>query len=770
MSWQNILKAPRKKQLSDDMRKVARALLSLSDDKLEEGVLDFIEKSDMSISKIKESVSRLGDRLREGYDRNYRNIPRGDYFDEEPFNIKNVYKNRNKLSPFINKINEIKLILKSIGKDGEIREDKKIIKKLYEDEEYDKMVQYLNGEISFSDKAFQNQKELVETKKKVNEGGIEKRLKNFYSLLKNNKSARQKLLNTEAFSKPEVVGYKIKKGTSIILPIAGDEVDSIVGASGLKLKVNPIVKSEDDKMEIGGKDVSSVLQNAKMKSDIVFAFTGFPQYVTREQLLPLGGGVALDSTFELPSFVDESKDVTLDLDMIENFKTGKKININRTPIAKALKLQPYVEFKKTYKKNIITDDRETISRQKEIDNVDDKTAIGYFNVVMKIGAGKKKRGQPTERRSTVENRRFLQGTDSWFQKQIDNYEQNFRVFDIFFDNKNSKDLETVLDSMLTESRTPIKTNRVLEQLKHLASYQDKSKFKEYFDLEEDLIDFIIGEYKRIQERDSVSNTEWAKIIIPERTGRVDEIRVDLQTRLLSALPEIEKRFTRTITLNKKERDTILYVLADNLGSDMSDLDVDEDYIEDIEDVILGEIGDIEVDENGEEIIPPFYPTTKSFLENMELNDGVYFKDRVPFKMFDLINKLKAVFGEEEEANVPDTIEVTEYTFTKLFEKFAQFTKGLDSKLNGNRDLNTLYRKIDKNNNEKIDLDENQEAPIRDFKKKVLLRYGEMRESLLNEIKESIKITLKENLLRNPKGKSGKDIEPISWLKDKGIRG
>jgi len=742
----------------------------LSDDKLEEGVLDFIEKSDMSISKIRESVSRLGDRLREGYDRNYKNITRGDYFDEEPFNIKNVYENRNKLSPFINKINEIKLILKSIGKDGKIIEDNKIIKKLYEDEEYDKMVQYLNGEISFDRFKFKNQKELVQTKKQVNEGGIEKRLKNFSSLLKDNKSARQKLLNTEAFSKPEVVGYKIKKGTSIILPIAGDEVDSIVEASGLKLKVNPIVKSENGKMEIEGKDVSSVLQNAKITSDIVFVFTGFPEYVTREQLLPLGGGVALDSTFKLPSFVDESKDVTLDLDMIENFKTGKKISINRTPIAKALKLQPYVEFKKTYKKNIITDDRKTISRQKEItDDVDDKTAIEYFNVVMKIGAGKKKRGQPTERRSTVENRRFLQGTSSWFQKQIDNYEQNFRVFDIFFDNKNSKDLENVLDSMLTESRTPIKTNRVLEQLKHLASYQDKSKFKEYFDLEEDLIEFIIGEYKRIQEGDSVSNTEWAKIIIPEKSRSVNERRVDLQTRLLSALPEIEKRFTRTITLNKKERDTILYVLGDSLGSNTSDLDVDDDYIEDIEDVIIEEIGDIEV-ENGEEVIPPFYPTTKTFLENMELNNEVYFKDRVPFKMFNLINKLKVVFGEEEEANVPDTIEVTEYTFTKLFEKFAQFTKTLDSKLNGNRDLNTLYRKIDRNNNEKIDLDENQEAPIRDFKKQVLFRYGEMRESLLNEIKESIKITLKENLLRNPKGKSGKDIEPISWLKDKGIKG
>lgn len=740
MSWQNILKAPRKKQLTDDMRKVSRALLSLSDDKLEEGVLDFIEKSDMSISKIRESVSRLGDRIREGYDRNYKNITRGDYFDEEPFNIKNVYENRNKLSPFINRIDEIKLILKSIGKDGEIREDSKIIKKLYEDEEYDKMVQYLNGEISFDRLKFQNQKELVETKKQVNEGGIEKRLKNFSSLLKNNKSARQKLLNTEAFSKPEVVGYKIQKGTNIVLPVAGDEVDSIVEASGLKLKVNPIVKSEDGKMEIGGKDVSFVLQNAKITSDIVFAFTGFPEYVTREQILPLGGGVVLDLS---------SKD-------------GAKGAIRLTEIAKKLGLQPYIKFKKTYQKNIITDDRETISRQKEMtDNVDDKTAIEYFKEVMKISSPK-----------SAENIRFLQGTSSWFQKQIDNYEQNFRVFDIFFDNKNSKDLETVLDSMLTESRTPIKTNRVLEQLKHLASYQDKSKFKEYFDLEEDLIDFIIGEYKRIKEGDSVSNIEWAKIIIPERTGRLNERRVDLQTKLLSALPEIEKRFTRTITLNKKERDTILYVLADVLESDTSDLDVDEDYIEDIEDVIIEEIGDIEEDENGEEIIPPFYPTTKSFLENMELNDNVYFKDRVPFKMFNLLNKLKSVFGEEEEANVPDTIEVTEYTFTKLFEKFAQFTKGLDSKLNGNRDLNTLYKKIDKNNNEKIDVDENQEAPIRDFKKQVLLRYNEMRESLLNEIKESIKITLKENLLRSKttRGKGKAQFEPISWLKDKGIRG
>ena len=732
MSWQNILKAPRKKQLTDDMREVARALLSLSDDKLEEGVVNFVKKTNMKRSKILETLSRISGHLR--------SAPTETYFDEEPFNVKHAYKDRRKLSTFIDKINEITMIINMIGKDGEIREDNKIIKKLYEDEEYDKMVQYLNGEISFDKNKFRDNKELVETKKEVNEYGIGSRMQNFSSLLKNNKSARQKLLNTEAFSKPEVVGYNIEKDTGIILPVAGDEVDSIVEASGLKLKVNPIVKSENGKMEFEGKDMSFILNNLKMKTDIVFIFKGFPEYVTREQLLPFGGGVVIDLSS----------------------KVGAEGTIKLTEIAKKLGLQPYIKFKKTYQKNIITDDRETISRQKEMtDNADDKTAIEYFKEVMKISSPK-----------SAENIRFLQGTGSWFQKQIDNYEQNFRVFDIFFDNKNSKDLEAVFDSMLTESRTPIKTNRVLEQLKHLASYQDESKFKEYFDLEEDLIDFIIGEYKRIQEGDSVSNTEWAKIIIPERTGRLNERRVDLQTRLLSALPEIEKRFTRTITLNKKERDTILYVLADVLESDTSDLDVDEDYIQDIEDVIIEEIGDIEQDENGEEIIPPLYPTTKSFLENMELNDNVYFKDRVPFKMFNLVNELRAVFGEEEEANVPDTVEVTEYTFTKLFEKFAQFTKGLDSKLNGNRDLNTLYRKIDRNNNEKIDLDENQEAPIRDFKKQVLLRYGEMRESLLNEIKESIKITLKENLLRSKstRGKGKAKFEPISWLKDKGIRG
>ena len=61
MSWQLLLKAPRKKQLSDDMRKVARALLSLSDDKLEEGVVDFVKKTNMKRSKILETLSRISE-------------------------------------------------------------------------------------------------------------------------------------------------------------------------------------------------------------------------------------------------------------------------------------------------------------------------------------------------------------------------------------------------------------------------------------------------------------------------------------------------------------------------------------------------------------------------------------------------------------------------------------------------------------------------------------------------------------------------------------
>ena len=76
MSWQNILKAPRKKQLTDDMREVARALLSLSDDKLEEGVVDFVKETNMKRSKILETLSRISGHLR--------SAPTETYFDEEP--------------------------------------------------------------------------------------------------------------------------------------------------------------------------------------------------------------------------------------------------------------------------------------------------------------------------------------------------------------------------------------------------------------------------------------------------------------------------------------------------------------------------------------------------------------------------------------------------------------------------------------------------------------------------------------------------------------
>ena len=222
------------------------------------------------------------------------------------------------------------------------------------------MVQYLNGEISFDDKAFQHQKELVETKKKVNERGIGERMQNFSSLLKDNKSARQKLLNAEAFSKPEVVGYKIEKGTIIVLPVDSEEIDEIIADSGLKLKpVIPVVQN-DGKMMMGGKDITSALSSkivreggvgrvgsekskAKAKErarkdedpnsrkyfeeeisfgKVAFGFTGFPEYVTRQQILPFAGGVVLDKGYSL-----SNEDKILDLDMIENVKTGRKISI-----------------------------------------------------------------------------------------------------------------------------------------------------------------------------------------------------------------------------------------------------------------------------------------------------------------------------------------------------------------------------------------------------------------------------------------------------------
>lgn len=785
MSWQDILKAPRKKQLSDDMRNVARALLTLSDDKLEEGVVDFVNKKTMSVPKILEAVTRLGDRLREGYDRNYRNIPRGDYFNEEPFNIKNVYENKNKLSPFINKINEIKLILKSIGKDGEIRENNKIIKKLYEDEEYDKMVQYLNGEISFSDKAFQNQKELVETKKEVNERGIGGRLQNFSSLLKNNKSARQKLLNAEAFSKPEVVGYKIEKGTIIVLPILYPEMEDIKSKSGLKLKTLTVVKNDDGKMMMDGKDITSTLSSklvrqggvgrvgsekskAKAKErarkdedpnsrkyleeevsfgDVAYGFTGFPEYVTREQILPFAGGVVLDKGYSL-----SNEDKILDLDMIENVKTGRKISINRTPIAKVLQLQPYVDFKrKPQKSQIIAGDRKTIAKPKTVSRVQkisEEILIGYFYEVMRSDAKSKKK---------LEQLRFLKGTDKWFRLQVGNYDSIFRIFEIFFDNKNSKELESVLDSILKKETTSVKTNIVLENLKTLASLNDKDRIKSYVDMDDDIIDFLINEYERIKSKGSVSNIEWYKIIKP--SNRDNEDTQDIKSRLLDLLPEIEKSLSGAVTISEDLRNAILYYIAlENDEKLPLPNTIDKIYF-------------AEVEETLEDFLPKeMHRSIKSLLEGMVLSGDVYSPRKgIASKPKQLLTKIKQELDEEEAGTTPD-IEVNEYVFTTLFDKFAKFCKGLDSNLNGNKVLNDLYKKIDKNKNEKIDADENAEAPLRDFRRQVLLRYNDMRKTLLKEIQESIIQTLEENTLRTSttSGKKGVRFEPLTWLKEKEV--
>jgi hypothetical protein len=793
MSWQNILKAPRKKQLSDDMRKVARALLSLSDDKLEEGVVDFVNKKNMSIPKILEAVTRLDRRLREGYDRDYRNIPRGDYFNEEPFNIKNVYENKSKLSPFMNKLSKIETIIKSIDKEGNIIENSKIIKKLYEDEEYDKMVQYLNGEISFDRLKFQHQKELVETKKEVNESGIEKRLKNFSSLLKNNKSARQKLLNAEAFSKPEVVGYKIEKGTIIVLPVDSEEIDSIIDNSGLKLKpVIPVVKNKDGKMMMEGKDITATLsskivreggvgrvgskkskgkakERARKDEDpksrkyleeeisfgkIAFGFTGFPEYVTREQILPFAGGVVLDSNFKLPSFEDESKETTLDLDMIENFKTGKKISVNRTPIAKVLQLQPYIEFRrKPQKSQIIAGDRKTISKPKTISRdrkINEEILIEYFYEVMRSGAKSAKK---------QEQLKFLKGTGKWFRYQIGNFDSYIRVFDIFFDNKNSKELESVLDSILKTETTSVKTNVVLEKLKTLASLNDRDRIRSYVDMDDDIIDFLTNEYKRIKSKGSVSNIEWYKIIKP--SNRDDEDTQDIKTRLLDLLPEIEESLSGTLTISEDLRNAILYyieLLENDKKIPLPDT-IDRIYF-------------VEVDEVLEDFLPKeTHKNIKTILESMVLSGDVYSPRKgIASKPKQLLTKIKQELDEEEEAGTTPDIEVNEYVFTTLFEKFAKFCKGLDSNLNGNKNLNDLYNKIDKNKNEKIDADENAEAPLRDFRRQVLLRYNDMRKALLKEIQESVIQTLEENTLRSKTtgGTKGVRFEPLTWLKGKGL--
>lgn len=778
MSWQNILKAPRKKQLTDDMREVAKGLLSLSDDKLEEGVVDFVKKTNMKRSKILETLSRISGHLR--------SAPTETYFDEEPFNVKHAYKDRRKLSTFIDKINEITMIINTIDKEGNIRENNKIIKKLYEDEEYDKMVQYLNGEISFDENKFRDNKELVETKKKVNEGGIEKRLKNFSSLLKNNKSARQKLLNAEAFSKPEVVGYKIEKGTIIVLPVDSEEIDEIIADSGLKLKpVIPVVQNDDGKMMMDGKDITSTLSSklvrqggvgrvgsekskAKAKErarkdedpksrkyieeeisfgKFAFGFTGFPEYVTREQILPFAGGVVLDKGYSL-----SNEDKILDLDMIENVKTGRKISINRTPIAKVLQLQPYVDFKrKPQKSQIIAGDRKTIAKPKTVSRVQkisEEILIGYFYEVMRSGAKSKKK---------LEQQKFLEGTDKWFRLQVGNYDSSFRVFEIFFDNKNSKELESVLDSILKKETTSVKTNVVLEQLKTLASLNDKDRIRSYVDMDDDVIDFLINEYKRIKSKGSVSNIEWYKIIKPSNKDK--ENIQDIKSRLLDLLPEIEESLSGTVTISEDLRNAILYYIElENDEKLPLPNTIDAIYFEDVEEVL------------DEFLSKETYRSIKSVLESMVLSGDVYSPRKgIASKPKQLLTQIKQELGEEEAGTTPD-IEVNEYVFTTLFDKFAKFCKGLDSNLNGNKVLNDLYKKIDKNKNEKIDADENAEAPLRDFRRQVLLRYNDMRKTLLKEIQESIIKTLEENTLRTSttSGKTGVRFEPLTWLKEKEV--
>ena len=101
-----------------------------------------------------------------------------------------------------------------------------------------------------------------------------------------------------------------------------------------------------------------------------------------------------------------------------------------------------------------------------------------------------------------------------------------------------------------------------------------------------------------------------------------------------------------------------------------------------------------------------------------------------------------------------------------------FFASLDLAYNENREIRYIIESIDTNKNKKIDEQESEKDIIDSLVDKIKERYSQLRKKVFEEIEQSIKYVLDENIVRvKTKGrKKGTNLfEPLEWLAKKNFR-
>ena len=167
------------------------------------------------------------------------------------------------------------------------------------------------------------------------------------------------------------------------------------------------------------------------KERSLFAFTGFPKFMTKEQLFIFSNGT-----------------------------TNNYNAIKRTKLAQTLKFAEYIDFdssekssrKKAGKKSTEELTRITGRRKNEIEQPSTKVSIEYFLKAITTG-------------TKSDKKQMLQGTNKSFRLLVDDYDTYKYMFDIYFNHENKEQLEPLLNEMLTEVKSKIKTSKLLINVK-----------------------------------------------------------------------------------------------------------------------------------------------------------------------------------------------------------------------------------------------------------------------------------------------------------------
>ena len=207
MSWQEILKSKYTlKKMSPNTLKVYALLENTTKPSLEKAVESLIDSNTMSIKIMLKMLTLLKQDMLAP--------PHPAYFKESPISLDDIHSGKGVVKNLEKYIKRIDLIVKIIP--------------LYSDTSYgivnllmdNKLGEYLVGKISYDSKAFIRSKKtkLSFSKKLPNDEGIKKRLRTFKRILRTNEQIIQPMVEALKDT-PDILGYKIDKDTTIILPL-----------------------------------------------------------------------------------------------------------------------------------------------------------------------------------------------------------------------------------------------------------------------------------------------------------------------------------------------------------------------------------------------------------------------------------------------------------------------------------------------------------------------------------------------------------------------